>query len=252
MNLAGESSFHLALLLAVSMLTAAVAGKLIGSFFHSRGFTTNGIFQEGGVTILSLLLAFLYSASLSRTALRHEMLKDECRSLSGVSATVHFLETPEAAKVRDSIRDYVDSKISLGELQLKSPQFVERLSEVRTRLRALIDVSKEAAQKKPELTQALVDGINGVIGSHTARMVSLAESRSIRGILVVPLSAVLLMLFIGFQAGMHKGLQLFHVTLFTILVSGVFWSAIDEGQAGNWFTNGNASLLIQMRDGLWK
>ena len=247
MNLAGESSFHLALLLAVSMLTAAVAGKLIGSFFHSRGFTTNGIFQEGGVTILSLLLAFLYSASLSRTALRHEMLKDECRSLSGVSATVHFLETPEAAKVRDSIRDYVDSKISLGELQLKSPQFVERLSEVRTRLRALIDVSKEAAQKKPELTQALVDGINGVIGSHTARMVSLAESRSIRGIL-----AVLLMLFIGFQAGMHKGLQLFHVTLFTILVSGVFWSAIDEGQAGNWFTNGNASLLIQMRDGLWK
>ena len=59
MNLAGESSFHLALLLAVSMLTAAVAGKLIGSFFHSRGFTTNGIFQEGGVTILSLLLAFL-------------------------------------------------------------------------------------------------------------------------------------------------------------------------------------------------
>ena len=242
MNLAGESSFHLALLLAVSMLTAAVAGKLIGSFFHSRGFTTNGIFQEGGVTILSLLLAFLYSASLSRTALRHEMLKDECRSLSGVSATVHFLETSEAAKVRDSIRDYVDSKISLGELELKSPQFVERLSEVRTRLRALIDVSKEAAQKKPELTQALVDGINGVIGSHTARMVSLAESRSIRGILVVPLSAVLLMLFIGFQAGMQKGLQLFHVTLFTLLVSGVLLSAYTKFRSS--ITNKKSNLYI--------
>lgn len=248
--------FHpglLALLLAFSMVASAVVGRVFGVFLAKRGFhPVHGIFQEAGVTILSLLLAFLYSASLSKIAVGHEMLKDECRAISSLATMTRFLSKEEIGPIRANLVKYVDSKLELGEYSLASEEFPAKLRDVRHLLGEMITQVVEATRRHPDLIGPLTESVDGVMGAHAARIASLAEISSARSILVIPLAANLLMFFIGIQSGMTGTKQLIHAVMFTLLVTGVFWAAIDMDRQRNWFTNGNVQAVFQLREGLWE
>lgn len=253
MSIIGLNPALIALLLASSMVISAIVGRIFGGFLAKRGLhPVHGIFQEAGVTILSLLLAFLYSASLSKLAVAHEMLKDECRAISSLAAMTRFLDKDEVKPIRTNLVHYVDAKLKLGDCQLEAAEFPPRLREVRALLGEMVDQTVAASRKHPDLIGPLSEAVNGVMGAHAARVASLAEISSARSILVIPLAATLLMFFIGIQSGMSNARQLIHVVLLTILVTGVFWAAIDMDRQRNWFTNGNVQAVFQLRDGLWE
>ncbi|MBS7661404.1 hypothetical protein I0D00_05505 [Pseudomonas lalucatii] len=218
----GHNSFAITAVLFVLIILFNEVGFQIGRFVQNRTDSEvkelTGSVQASILGLLALLLGFTFSMSMQRYDDRNQALIEEANAIGTASLRVQLLPARYQQPMSELLRQYVDLRVSLGEIDLsrhaERSRYNARIKRLQGELWALA-VQATNDDPRPVTSGAFVSALNQMIDSQGQRHAQLQMH--------VP-EVVLLLLFVVFIAsvgilGYSSGLSGKRIVVPTVLVS---------------------------------
>lgn len=124
-----------------------------------------GVVQTAILTLLGLLIGFSFSMAISRYDLRKNYEEAEANAIGTEYVRADFLPAPDAAKVRDQLRRYLDLRILF--YRTRDPGELQRVNSDTTQFQAEMwsAVRDPAMAQSTPVIALVVSGMNDVLNS---------------------------------------------------------------------------------------
>ena len=210
------------LALAVSMLIAGTLGFRQGRRLRDRGVgSAEGKFGDASLALLGLLLAFTFAMALGKYDTRRAMLVTDTNAIGDFYTCVTLLPDPPRTELQGILREYVALRLDLARhpsaaaIRTALPRFQQMHHR-------MTDLVADALRGGTSIAVPLVNTLNAVTSSHTARLAAVRDRLppSIVGLLF--LAAVVATALVGRQHGAsphpHAGGMLGYIVLVALAV----------------------------------
>ncbi len=249
------SSLAIATTLFVAIIVFNEVGFRIGRFVQSRTDsevkTLTGSIQASILGLLALLLGFTFSMSMQRFDNRNMALIDEANVIGTAALRVQLLPEQYKHEAHEMLRNYVDLRAAIGQLDLTKREERARYNKQITDLQSeLWSLAIEATNDdpRPVTTGAFVKSLNDVIDSQGRRNAILQMH--------VP-ELILILLFVvfissggilGYSGGISGKRIIAPVTLVSLLITLIVFIIIDLDRPKRGLIQVNQEVMIELQN----
>tara|TARA_R110002049_G_scaffold246665_4_gene420770 strand:+ start:537 stop:1328 length:792 start_codon:yes stop_codon:yes gene_type:complete len=249
----GFSSVSIALALFVAIILFNEIGFRSGRFIQSHTDSDvkalTGSIQASILGLLALLLGFTFSMSMQRYDNRSMALIDEANAIGTAVLRVQLLPEEYRADANKLFQEYVDSRVSIGKLDLTKLEerndYNKKISDLQSALWSLA-ISATNDDPRPVTTGAFVKSLNDVIDSQGKRNALLQMH--------VP-EVVLVLLFIvfissggimGYSAGLSGKRVIAPIILVSLLITLIVFIIIDLDRPKRGLIQVNQGVMTEL------
>ena len=249
----------IAIALFVGILACLAIGRWIGrrimARHHVDALPSVGSLEAAVFALLGLLIAFTFSGALARFDVRRAQVVDEANAIGTAYLRVDLLPAPAQPKLRDTFRDYVDSRIATYR---KLPDLEAAKAELARsqKLQSAIWSQAVAAVRLPEaragLELAVLPALNSMFDITTVRVAATQmHPPTIIYVMLVGL-ALASALLAGYQAAGQTSFDWIHGLGFAVVVSLTLFVILDLEYPRLGFVRIDAidQLLVNVRAGM--
>jgi hypothetical protein len=187
-----------------------------------------GTLAGASLGLLALLIGFTFSISLSRYDARREAVLQEANAIGSTANFALMLPERQRRPILDLLRQYAQTRTGLGVPYdpIKFQRDVARSIDLQNRLwqQATI-VAKAAPQSLP--TYEFVSSLNDVNNAHERRLTTLRVRLPVEVFLVLEMTTIVAMGFVGFQIGAGTKRRIFARAAICILVAALIAIVVD-------------------------
>ncbi|NLH16673.1 MAG: hypothetical protein GX455_08845 [Phycisphaerae bacterium] len=255
--LAKQNAEEIALALFIAMLAAAEIGFRVGRRWHRKvdppGKGHFGTAQGVVLTLMGLLLAFTFNISAQRYETRRQLVITEANTIAGLYSRSDLLPEPQHTKFRESLRQYLDIRLSLANLsphqgETALPEAIQTSERLQDQMWALV---------KDCLQNGRVEGAKDLVGP-LIDMFSLQRSRLSAYEIRVPDmiiwllmgAAVMAAASIGYSGGLKRHRGVLAKILLALTVSCVIMVMLSLDRPGGRLLKVSQDPLIQAREAM--
>jgi hypothetical protein len=253
---ATQLAFALSIGLFVGMLACLEAGYRLGSRPKNADLASEGLgtIEAAVFALLGLLLAFSFSAGLSRLDARHRLIVQEANAIGTAYLRLDLLPAADQPEMRHLFREYLDARI--GVFQSLADWRAAKQALAHTEQLQQTIWSKAVTATRADQTQTaarlLLPALNEMIDVTTSRTVALFTH-------VPPLIFVLLIgvaLLSGFLGGLamarRPSRSWLHMLVYAMVVAITIYAVadLDYPRAGLIRVDAADSALAKLRDSI--
>jgi hypothetical protein len=249
----------IAIALFVGILAFLAVGRWIGrrimARHHVDALPSVGSLEAAVFALLGLLIAFTFSGALARFDVRRAQVVDEANAIGTAYLRVDLLPAPAQPKLRDTFRDYVDSRIATYRKLPDLDAAKAELARSQT-LQSAIWSQAVAAVRLPEAPAGLeitvLPALNSMFDITTVRVAATQmHPPTIIYIMLVGL-ALASALLAGYQAAGQTTFDWIHGLGFAVVVSLTLFVILDIEYPRLGFVRIDAidQLLVNVRAGM--
>lgn len=251
----GQSSVVIAVALFFAIILVNEVGYRIGRFVQSRTDKEvkelTGSIQASILGLLALLLGFTFSMSMERYDSRSMALIEEANAVGTAVLRVQLLPGEYQAPAMDLFREYVDLRVSIGQLDLTRQEdrqsYHQRIVELQHQLWALA-IAATNDDPRPVTTGAFVSSLNEVIDSQGKRNALLQMH--------VPEAVLLLLFFVfvssggflGYSGGLRGRRVFAPIVLVSLLITLVVFIIVDLDRPKRGLITVNQSPMVDLSE----
>ena len=240
-----------AALLAVAMLVSwSVTWHRANRMPRQTAQAPTSRFTDASIAILGLLLAFTFSAAMSKYDQRRVALISDSNAIGDFGTCAALVREPVREKLLVQIRSYVQLRLSLAQDASDPADFEKKLNEIQTMHSRMQELVKEAIEAGTLIAIPLVNTFNGVTSSHAARLAAVRDRVPVGIFMLLFLSATSTMAIAGAQEGAKKERNVGATVGFVALVCLVVWVTLDLEQPMRSLINISQEPLQRLLKGL--
>lgn len=188
-----------------------------------------GVIEAAVFALLGLLLAFSFSAGLSRLEVRRHQIVEEANAIGTAYLRLDLLPGEVQPGMRQRFRDYLDARLNLYqhlEDHQASAQFIARAAQLQREIWSGA-VSARGTDPGQNIGRLLLPAINQMIDISTARMIAM-RTHLPPLILVLLLSvAALSGLMAGYAVAKRRSRSWLHMVLYAAVVAVTIYAVLD-------------------------
>lgn len=228
--------------IAAALLSILMLASWRGGVWLARGRTgadePGDKFEEAGMGLLALLLAFTFAMSLQKYDRRREMLVADTNAIGDFYTCASLLEEPVRSKLQGVIREYAMLRLTtaragrgISEKALEG--VMAQFDEMQSRMTGLV---VEALHLGTPIAVPLTNTLNEVTSSQTSRLAAIRDRLPVAILSLLSLSAILSTALIGRQQGASGRVRFAGVFCYVLVVGLVVWVTLDLNQPGRSMT----------------
>jgi hypothetical protein len=217
-----------AIILAGAMFAAWSVGRWIGRKLRgapSDARTTR--FHDASLALLGLLLGFTFSMSLGKHEQRRLTVVADADAIGDFYTYATLLDDPLRSQLQAVIREYTTLRLRGTHQLLYEEGMLAQFGQIQARMTALVG---EAVRQRTPIATPLVNTLNGVTGTHAARVAALHDRLPTRTVLLLFFVALVAMALVGLEYAQVSGPQLAGAVGFIIVVSLTVYAILDLNQ----------------------
>lgn len=223
--------FVTAAIFAVAMLGAWFLGWKLGPRSEvSNAGESGDKLSDAVLALLGLLLAFTFSASLSRHEHRREMVVVDSNAIGDFLTCVRLLDPPERTTLQEILRKYVDTRLALVRTRHSAEEFERHVAELESMHDELTTSVDAAIRRSTPVTVPLVNTLNELTSSHASRLSSYRDRLPESIVLTLLIAATVSMGLAGSRTGTLRKSSVTSMLGFAILFSLVVGVTLDLNQ----------------------
>jgi hypothetical protein len=188
-----------------------------------------GIVQTSIFAVLGLVLAFTYSAGLTRFEARKAAVLNEVNALGTAFLRADFAREPGRTELMTSLYEYAvtrsippRSAVTLKDQNIYLSKTLEKQTSILPATKLLID------QENPiPLEISVLSSINNVLDAHTIRLAAVIDGLHPTIILLLLLVTASAMAVAGFNAGIHGRMSRWRMNAFSIVLTVLVFVILD-------------------------
>jgi hypothetical protein len=240
-------SWVMALVLAAAMLVAWRIGWGKGQRLTQQGRPApSSKFNDATLALLGLLLAFSFSLALGKHDQRRQMVVTDSNSIGDFYTCASLVKPPVQQELQQLIREYVEYRLALVKTGPNEAS-LRKIHEMHDHMQALVG---KAVDAQTPVVVPLVNTLNEVTSSHTARLAASRDRLPASIVAVLFLAAVVAMVLLGMQQGASGDWHLTGMIGFVVLVSMVIWVTLDLNQPHRGLIRVSQEPLQQLLSGM--
>jgi hypothetical protein len=188
-----------------------------------------GIVQTSIFAILGLVLAFTYSAGLSRFEARKAALLNEANAIGTAFQRADLVTEPGRTELRKSLFEYATTRSIPPRSILSVQEFNDLLSRTLEKQARIWPAAKQVmAQDNPApLKISVVASINSVHDAHTIRMAAVFDRLHPTVVWLLVLAAASAMTVAGYNAGIQGRVSRLRMSAFSIVLASLAIVILD-------------------------
>ncbi|MEJ2328397.1 MAG: hypothetical protein P8Z33_00875 [Gammaproteobacteria bacterium] len=188
-----------------------------------------GIVQTSIFAVLGLVLAFTYSAGLTRFEARKAALLNEANALGTAFLRADMASEPGRTELMESLYEYAvtrsippRSSVTLKDQNVFLSKTLEKQARIWPATKRVID------QENPDpLEVSILASINNVLDAHTVRFAAVIDGLHPTIIFLLALVTLSAMAVAGFNAGIHGRMSRWRMTAFAIVLTALVFVILD-------------------------
>ncbi|MEJ2310068.1 MAG: hypothetical protein P8Z78_12245 [Gammaproteobacteria bacterium] len=188
-----------------------------------------GIVQTSIFAVLGLVLAFTYSAGLTRFEARKAALLNEANALGTAFLRADLASEPGRTELMEALYEYAvtrsippRSAVTLKDQNLFLSKTLEKQASIWPATKRVID------QENPDpLEVSIVSSINSVLDAHTIRFAAVIDGLNPTVIFLLALVTLCAMAVAGFNAGIHGRMSRWRMIAFSIVLASFVFVILD-------------------------
>src|SRR5262245_31900639 len=164
-------SWVTAVVLALAMFTAWGLGRPYGRRAAKAGRDAQGGKLNDAISaLLGVLLAFTFSMALGKHDQRRQMVVTDSNAIGDFYTCASLVKEPTRGKLQGEVRAYTEQRLALATTWRDEALLQTKLGEMQQRHSRLQELVQEAVDGGTPLAIPLVNTLNEVTSSHTARL----------------------------------------------------------------------------------
>jgi hypothetical protein len=183
-------------------------------------------FDDGGLALFGLVLAFSFAGAANRYDDRKKLVLNEATAIGDFGGTVAMLAEPDRSQLARELRDYIELRLLYGRTRFDDPAMVTLTKNTRAsqnRIGALLERAIRGLNT-PSVHVPLINNWSAATTAHDNRLQG--NDDHIPGSVVVML--LLFGLFSTYTMGrLADGTREVSALAYVVLVSLVFWVTLD-------------------------
>ena len=250
----GYNSIAITVALFILILVFNEIGYQIGRYVQGRDDkevkTLTGSIQASILGLLALLLGFTFSMSMQRYDQRTQALIDEANAIGTTVLRVQLLPQHFQKEVGDKLRQYIDVRIAIGQVDLtrtgEREQYNRQIAELQSEFWSLAVVATND-DPRPVTTGAFVTALNEMIDRQGKRTALLQMH--------VP-EVVLLLLFVvflasggmlGYSSGLGGRRVLVPAAMMSLVIAMIVFIIMDLDRPKRGLIQVDQSAMLELR-----
>jgi hypothetical protein len=216
----------LAFAIALAMILAWCGGRWIGGRLgadHSESSERHPALAASklgaSLTLLSLLLGFTFSISLSRHERRLSMVVADSNAIGDFYTCASLLKEPVRTKLRTVIHDYTKLRSELAGRRVDEATVEGALRQMQVMQDQMTGLVYQALEAGTPIAVSLTNTLNGVTSNHAARLAAVKDRLPTTIVWLLLLSAVGSSMLVGREQGTSDKPDLAGTICFIVLVS---------------------------------
>jgi hypothetical protein len=220
-----------ALALGLAMFAAWVFGRWHGRRLRiAAGEVPVSKFEDASLALLGLLLGFTFSMAIAKHDQRRLMVVADSNAIGDFYTCASLLKEPIRTKLRAVIRDYIKLRAELGGRRLDEATVESALRQMQVMQNQMTGFVYQALEAGTPIAGALTSTLNGVTSNHAARLAAARDRLPTTIVWLLLVSAVFSSMLVGRDQGASDKADLAGTVCFIVLVSFVFYVALDLNQ----------------------
>lgn len=241
----------LALLLAVSLIGAAIIGLLIGRSMRDRGDTvreTFGVLQAALIAFVGLILAFGLSLAVGRYEARRAAVVVEANAIGTTYLRAQTLDEPMRTQTLALLVGYTDAELRLSRVRPGSLESDRTIAEASALQRPLWRLAARAVREQPTATAPRLyeQSLNEMFDAQTARVSGLSNRVPDEVLLLEIVGAAVALGLLGLHVGV-LGRGLVPLILAAVMVTLLLYTIVDLDRPTRGFIRIPDAALAQVR-----
>lgn len=202
----------------------------------------------GTLGLLAFMSAFTFGLAASRFESRRQVLLTETNAIGTTYLRTAMIPEPMGTESRNLLREYVDVRLKGVQQPDQLAQALARSEELHNQLWAQAVAATE--KERSPMTSIYVQSLNQVIDTHATRLLAL-RSR-VPGVIwiVLYLLGFLVMLLIGYQAGLGDSRRSFAAVALILGFSLVLYLIADLDRPGQGTLEVSQQSMIDLRNSM--
>ena len=249
--------------IAASVFAGILACLALGRWTGRRAIARDGAgglrsvssLETAVFALLGLLIAFTFSGALTRFDVRRAQAVDEANAIGTAYLRIDLLPVPAQTRLRETFRNYVDSRIATYELlpDIDAARLeLARSQELQNAIWSQAVAATALPTARPGVDLLLLPAINSMFDITTVRVVAtrMHPPTIIYGMLIgLALASALLA---GYQSVAEKGHDWMHQIGFACIVAFTIYVILDIEYPRLGFVRIDAidRVLVEVRDGM--
>ena len=220
-----------ALSLAVTMLAAWAVGWWIGQRVRKRdGESPASKFDDAGLALLGLLLAFTFSTSIGKHDYRRLMVVADSNAIGDFYTCASLLKEPVRTKLQNVIRDYTALRLKVAHQSLDWNDFEDALHQFQSMQGQMTNLVADALSQGTPIAVSLTNTLNGVTSNHAARLAGIRDRLPPSIALLLFAAAIIATILVGREQGTSGKADIIGTLCFILLVAIAVYTTLDLNQ----------------------
>jgi len=188
-----------------------------------------GIVQTSIFAVLGLVLAFTYSAGLTRFEARKAALLNEANAIGTAFLRADLASEPGRTELMEALYEYaVTRSLPPRSAVTRKGQKVFLLKTLEKQASIWPATKRVIDQENPDpLEVSIVSSINSVLDAHTIRFAAVIDGLHPTIIFLLALVTLSAMAVAGFNAGIHGRMSRWRMTAFAIVLTALVFVTLD-------------------------
>ncbi len=224
---AGLDIRAIALISAVAMLAAWIAGKRMGERLPRSGGVKPSKFDDAAMALLGLLLAFAFGMSIAKHDQRRLAVVADSNAIGDFYTCASLLKEPVRTELLSVIRQYVQLRLDLVRGQLTSSDLERALAKFDRLHTQMTDLVRQAVSEGTPIAVSLTNTLNEVTSNQSSRLAAYRDRLPAGILLLLFACAVVTALLIGREQGAAGSRDFAGTFCFILLVSIALYVTLD-------------------------
>ena len=220
-----------AAIIIVVMLIASELGHRMGRLAAKRGGNTNTRVDDAVQAVFALIVGFSFAGAAAKHDKRVWLMVDEATAIGDFATASSVVAEPERTKLRQTIRDYVDVRLTTAYTYdtVELEELVARTRRFETEMQRNV-AEIVAKQNTPSIHTALVMTLNGTTTGLENRIAALSDHIPPTIVLMLFISAIMASFSVARVQGLGGRRQPLPMLVFITLVAVVIYVTLDLEQ----------------------
>ncbi len=217
-----------ALVLAFAMVAAWGIGLGLGRRLRSQERAApSSKFEDAGLALLGLLLAFTFSMALGKHERRREALVEDSNAIGDFYTCATLLKDPVRTRLQGVIRDYTEIRLDTSRHPERLDGALPKFDRMTSRM---TDLVAEAIHEGTPIAVPLTNTLNQVTSSQASRLSAVRDRLQWSIVALLFLAAMVSTALIGRHQAAGSGVGLADTLSFILIVVLVVYVTLDLNQ----------------------
>jgi hypothetical protein len=231
---AGLDERVVALTLAIAMLAAWAVGKWMGRRLLSQPNPKPkpSKFNDAGVAIMGLLLAFAFGASISKYDQRRMAVVEDSNAISDFYTCAGLLKEPIRTELQSVIQQYAQLRLDRTRAPMNDAVIESMLIKFDRMHRQMSELLGQALADGTPIAVPLTNALNTVSSNQASGLAAIRDRLPTSILILLFTSAIVTALLIGREQGSTENREVAGVLCFILLVSVAVYVTLDLNLPG--------------------